>query len=88
MIVGGAFLLTPGFISDIVGLLLLIPPTRAVIAARHHPLAAAPRPAAVGHSGRAAGRRVVPRAGGPRHPARMPSRCEPESPPELEPPRP
>ena len=32
MIVGGAFLLTPGFITDFVGLLLLIPPTRAVIA--------------------------------------------------------
>lgn len=27
---GGALLLTPGFISDVVGLLLLIPPTRAV----------------------------------------------------------
>ena len=30
IIIGGAFLLTPGFITDIVGLLLLIPPTRAV----------------------------------------------------------
>ena len=30
IIVGGAFLLTPGFITDAVGLLLLIPPTRAV----------------------------------------------------------
>ena len=29
--VGGTLLLTPGFISDIVGLLLLLPPTRAVI---------------------------------------------------------
>ena len=33
VIVGGAFLLTPGFISDAVGLLLLLPPTRAAIAA-------------------------------------------------------
>ena len=33
VIAGGAFLLTPGFISDAVGLLLLIPPTRAAIAA-------------------------------------------------------
>ncbi len=31
VIVGGAFLLTPGFITDAIGLLLLIPPTRAVI---------------------------------------------------------
>lgn len=29
IIVGGALLLTPGFLTDIVGLLLLIPPTRA-----------------------------------------------------------
>jgi UPF0716 protein FxsA len=29
IILGGAFLLTPGFITDAVGLLLLIPPTRA-----------------------------------------------------------
>ena len=35
---GGALLLTPGFVSDAVGLLLLLPPTRAVlkgIARRH-----------------------------------------------------
>ncbi len=31
VIFGGAFLLTPGFITDIIGLLLLIPPTRAVV---------------------------------------------------------
>jgi UPF0716 protein FxsA len=31
VIMGGALLLTPGFLSDIVGLILLIPPTRAVI---------------------------------------------------------
>jgi UPF0716 protein FxsA len=31
VIFGGAFLITPGFISDFVGLLLLLPPTRAVI---------------------------------------------------------
>jgi UPF0716 protein FxsA len=31
VIFGGAFLLTPGFCSDIVGALLLLPPTRAVI---------------------------------------------------------
>jgi UPF0716 protein FxsA len=31
VIFGGAFLITPGFISDFVGLLLLLPPTRSVI---------------------------------------------------------
>jgi UPF0716 protein FxsA len=31
VIFGGAFLLTPGFCSDIVGALLLVPPSRAVI---------------------------------------------------------
>jgi UPF0716 protein FxsA len=30
VIFGGAFLITPGFLTDVVGLLLLIPPTRAV----------------------------------------------------------
>jgi UPF0716 protein FxsA len=31
VIFGGAFLITPGFITDIVGLMLLIPPTRALV---------------------------------------------------------
>jgi UPF0716 protein FxsA len=31
VIFGGAFLLTPGFLTDVFGLLLLLPPTRAVI---------------------------------------------------------
>jgi UPF0716 protein FxsA len=31
VIFGGAFLITPGFITDVVGVLLLLPPTRAVI---------------------------------------------------------
>jgi UPF0716 protein FxsA len=31
VIFGGAFLITPGFITDIVGLFLLLPPTRSVI---------------------------------------------------------
>jgi UPF0716 protein FxsA len=30
VIVGGAFLLAPGFITDVIGLLLLIPPSRAL----------------------------------------------------------
>jgi UPF0716 protein FxsA len=33
IIMGGALLLTPGFLTDIVGLVLLIPPTRALIRA-------------------------------------------------------
>jgi UPF0716 protein FxsA len=31
IVFGGAFLITPGFLTDVVGLLLLIPPTRALI---------------------------------------------------------
>jgi UPF0716 protein FxsA len=31
VIFGGAFLLTPGFISDVLGVLLLLPPSRAAI---------------------------------------------------------
>jgi UPF0716 protein FxsA len=31
VIFGGAFLITPGFLTDILGLLLLIPPTRGVV---------------------------------------------------------
>jgi UPF0716 protein FxsA len=30
VIFGGAFLITPGFITDVIGLLLLIPPSRAI----------------------------------------------------------
>jgi UPF0716 protein FxsA len=31
VVFGGAFLITPGFITDVIGVLLLVPPTRAVI---------------------------------------------------------
>jgi UPF0716 protein FxsA len=31
VIFGGAFLITPGFITDVVGLILLIPPTRTLV---------------------------------------------------------
>ena len=79
VIVGGAFLLTPGFISDGVGLLLLIPPSRAAIAAgvtrmltRRGPL-------------RWATVVVPPTRPAPPRPYAEP--VKPESAPELEPPR-
>jgi UPF0716 protein FxsA len=31
VILGGAFLLTPGFVTDVFGLILLLPPTRALV---------------------------------------------------------
>ena len=31
VILGGALLLTPGFVSDVIGLLLVLPPTRAMV---------------------------------------------------------
>ena len=31
VVFGGAFLITPGFLTDIVGLVLLVPPSRAVV---------------------------------------------------------
>jgi UPF0716 protein FxsA len=31
VIFGGAFLLTPGFLTDIVGVVLLVPPTRSLV---------------------------------------------------------
>jgi UPF0716 protein FxsA len=34
VIFGGAFLITPGFVTDFVGLLLLLPPTRSLIRSR------------------------------------------------------
>jgi UPF0716 protein FxsA len=61
VIFGGLLLLTPGFITDVLGLLLLIPPTRALVRAT---LARAiERRAAIGAAGIAAGRRARP---GPR----------------------
>jgi UPF0716 protein FxsA len=50
VIFGGAFLITPGFLTDVIGLLLLVPPTRSVI-----------RRLAV----RAIGRRMALRVAGP-----------------------
>jgi UPF0716 protein FxsA len=50
IIFGGALLLTPGFLTDILGLLLLLPPTRAIVRAillrrfTHRLVASATRP--------------------------------------------
>jgi UPF0716 protein FxsA len=58
VIFGAAFLITPGFLTDIVGLLLLIPPTRAVL--RRFAMARLGRRLGLGvvggFAGRAAGR--------------------------------
>ena len=64
VIFGGAFLLTPGFLTDIVGILFLLPPTRSLVR-RVLLRNVAARMAASATSwtvGRAAGRRV-PREG-------------------------
>ena len=42
VVFGGAFLITPGFLTDIVGLLLLLPPTRSVIRGLRRPPARPP----------------------------------------------
>src|SRR5688500_6671068 len=55
VIFGGAFLITPGFITDIVGLLLLLPPTRAL--ARRLVVRALGGRVAIGVAGAAAARR-------------------------------
>jgi UPF0716 protein FxsA len=50
VIFGGALLLTPGFITDILGLVLLVPPTRAIVRAilgrrlAHRMVVSGPRP--------------------------------------------
>ena len=59
IMLGGAFLLAPGFITDVVGFALLIPPTRAVLQSGRRP------------AGAAAGRLRLGRPGpGPRPPGR------------------
>jgi UPF0716 protein FxsA len=71
VIFGGALLITPGFISDVVGIFLLLPPTRAVVRgmlvavfARRFTVAAVGG-AAAGAAGRAARVRRQRRAGEP-----------------------
>jgi UPF0716 protein FxsA len=79
IILGGAFLLTPGFLTDIVGLLLILPPTRAFF--RRLLTRIAMRPSRLGWA------RVV--VGTPRGPRPQPT-ARPEAtppPPALPPPR-
>jgi UPF0716 protein FxsA len=52
VIFGGAFLITPGFITDVLGLVLLLPPTRAIV--RRVLVKRLGRRLVVGRSGRAA----------------------------------
>jgi UPF0716 protein FxsA len=67
VIFGGALLLTPGFVTDLLGILLLLPPTRAVIRGvlvrRLLPRMAV---SGFGSLGRAPGRGFGGAAGGPR----------------------
>lgn len=55
VIFGGAFLITPGFLTDVVGLLLLLPPTRAL--ARRLLMRALGGRVAIGMAGAASRRR-------------------------------
>jgi len=63
VIFGGAFLITPGFITDVIGLILLVPPTRRVV--RRIARRAIERRAVVTVAG-PAGRRARGRRDGPR----------------------
>lgn len=71
IILGGALLITPGFITDVVGLCLLLPPTRAVI--RRGLTALAARRVGFGWVVTGAGAARRPGAGGPSQPASPPS---------------
>ena len=57
VILGGAFLITPGFITDVIGLLLLIPPTRAIFRGMVPGWRGAGPPSRSGPSAGATGRR-------------------------------
>jgi UPF0716 protein FxsA len=58
VIFGGAMLITPGFLTDILGALLLVPPTRSLI--RRLVVARLGQRVAVGVAGRAGQRRREP----------------------------
>jgi UPF0716 protein FxsA len=77
VIMGGAFLLTPGFITDIFGLVLLIPPSRALV--RRFVAAALMRRSGARFA-RVVVRRMPPRDGGP-PPTATPTDSERQLPP-------
>jgi UPF0716 protein FxsA len=82
VIMGGALLLTPGFLTDILGLILLIPPTRALVRAMsarfvRRRLALGGAAWSFGTSRR--GPRPRPAPGGPAGPRREPGRDDPYS---------
>jgi UPF0716 family protein affecting phage T7 exclusion len=58
VIVGGTLLLTPGFVTDVVGLLALLPPSRAVASQAHPPSPRPRRRARWYRRGRVRGRRA------------------------------
>jgi UPF0716 protein FxsA len=80
IILGGALLLTPGFLTDIVGLILLIPPTRALVRAFSARLVR--RRLALGGAAWSFGNprrppRPRPAPGGPSEPSREPGPDDP-----------
>jgi UPF0716 protein FxsA len=82
VIMGGALLLTPGFLTDILGLILLIPPTRALIRAMsarfvRRRLALGGAVWSFGSGGRPP--RTRPAPGGPSAPPRQPGPDDPFS---------
>jgi UPF0716 protein FxsA len=88
VIMGGALLITPGFLTDILGLILLIPPTRALVRAMssrfvRHRLALGGGVWSIGTPPRSP--RSRPANGGPSRPPRRPAPEDPfgwEEPPE------
>lgn len=93
ILLGGALLLTPGFVTDAVGLLLLVPPTRAVVKSAFRKLLgslAARRFGAAGRAGKAVYSakvtRVRRRPRGPEGPTSSgsPGRLPAEDPPDGE----
>jgi UPF0716 protein FxsA len=77
IIFGGALLITPGFLTDILGLILLIPPTRALVRAASARVVR--RRLALGRAG------AVWTFGGGRRPPRRPAPGAPSGPPSGEP---
>jgi UPF0716 protein FxsA len=82
---GGALLLTPGFITDVVGLLLLFPATRALIKGMFRPLFASWAARRYVPPGGVYSARVVRARRTPKPPTDSPSDPSSKPPPRLEP---